>query len=421
MFTLARWVCLGLLLVLTAVPVLSAEPTAPLRVATFQCDVTPPIGHWLYAHPLKTIEYPLLAKGVVLEQAERRYVLCAIDWCVLSCGAHTFLRQMLADGADTQLPNTTIHCVHVHTAPILDSDAKRLLETVEDPPAYYEPAFLERVADSLAEAVKAATSRFQSCDRIGVSQAKVDRVASNRRIMVDGKIRWRGSSGGRNAKLAELPEGIIDPFVKTITFANGSKPIVRLHYYATHPQSFYRDARASYDFVGMAREKLQKSDGAFQIYFTGCGGDVAAGKYNNGTPEARQRLYERLLAGMQASVAASKYQSVAPLVWRTADIFLPPKNVPDYNPEAFRKTLDDRKQTASRRIWAARRVAFYDRKDPDCHQLVADRQRPYRSSPWRAGTRVSAFRAAPAGRCLRGRGWLRRRMYQLYLYRQHVC
>ena len=67
-----------------------------------------------------------------------------------------------------------------------------------------------------------------------------------------------------------------------------------MHYYATHPQSFYRDARASYDFVGMAREKLQEEEGVFQIYFNGCGGDVAAGKYNDGTREARQGLFDRL-------------------------------------------------------------------------------------------------------------------------------
>ena len=70
----------------------AASEPANLRVATFQCDVTPPIGHWLYAHPLKTVEHPLLAKGIVLEQAGTRYVLCAIDWCVLSNESHARFR-----------------------------------------------------------------------------------------------------------------------------------------------------------------------------------------------------------------------------------------------------------------------------------------------------------------------------------------
>ena len=46
------------------------------------------------------------------------------------------------------------------------------------------------------------------------------------------------------------------------------------------------------------------------------------------------------------------------------DLVLPPKNVPGYNPETFRTTLLDREQTPSRRIWAARRVAFYQRREP---------------------------------------------------------
>jgi hypothetical protein len=310
------------------------------------------------------VEHPLLAKGVVIQEGDTRYVLCVIDWCVLSGGAHSLLRQTMAAAAATDPANSAIQCVHVHTAPIIDTDAKRLLAKAGNPPAYYDPAFLDKVAVDLADAVQNALERLEPWDRIGISQAKVDRVASHRRIMVDGKIRWRGSSGGRNPALAELPEGTIDPFVKTITFARGEKPIVRLHYYATHPQSFYRDARASYDFVGMAREKLQQEEGVFQIYFTGCGGDVAAGKYNNGTREARQRLYERLLAGMKASAEATEYRPVAPIVWRTVDLVLPPKNEPGYNAEKFRRDLLDQEKDPAKRIWAARRVAFYERVEP---------------------------------------------------------
>ena len=183
----ARRILGGMVLALTMVGSLRAEPTEALRVATFQCDVTPPIGHWLYRHPLKTIEHPLLAKGIVLEQDNQRYVLCAIDWCVLSGGAHALLRQKMAAGAATAPANTALQCVHVHSAPIIDAEAKGLLAGVEDAPEYYDPGFLKRVADGLKKAVQDAVSRLAPCDRIGISQAKVDRVASDRRIMVDGR------------------------------------------------------------------------------------------------------------------------------------------------------------------------------------------------------------------------------------------
>jgi hypothetical protein len=48
--------------------------SAGLRLATFCCDVTPPVdGHPLiWVLPMKTVEDPLLAKGVVLDDGNRR-------------------------------------------------------------------------------------------------------------------------------------------------------------------------------------------------------------------------------------------------------------------------------------------------------------------------------------------------------------
>src|ERR1035438_3662574 len=57
---------------------------APLRVATFRCDVTPWPGETLvWTAKLVKVEEPLLAKGIVLEDGTNRYVLCALDWCLL--------------------------------------------------------------------------------------------------------------------------------------------------------------------------------------------------------------------------------------------------------------------------------------------------------------------------------------------------
>ena len=119
--------------------------------------------------------------------------------------------------------------------------------------------------------------------------------------------------------MAALPEGLIDPLLKTVTFARGDKPVVRLHYYATHPQSFYGDPRVSMDFAGLAREKLEREEGIPQVYFTGCAGDIAAGKYNDGTPRARDELTRRLWAGMKAAAAATQF---SPLGTSSGERFL---------------------------------------------------------------------------------------------------
>ena len=259
---------------------------ARLRVATFRCDVTPPVGEAIYSsyQPLAVVEHPLLAKGIVLEDAGRRYVLCAVDWCELCNSTHLLFRSEMAAAAETDVSCVAVQTVHQHTAPMGDADAFKLLEEVENPPPHLPVAFFDEVAGRLAVAVRQSLGRLEPFDAFGKGKARVERVASSRRVVGDdGRIRVRWSSC-KDPELRAEPEGYIDPMLKTITLARGEQPLVRMHYYAVHPQSFYGDPRASYDFPGIARERLQEKEGVFQIYFTGCAGDVTAGKYNDGSP-----------------------------------------------------------------------------------------------------------------------------------------
>jgi hypothetical protein len=176
----------------------------------------------------------------------------------------------------------------------------------------------------------------------------------------DGKVRIRWSSC-RDPALRAEPEGNIDPMLKTISFLRGSKPLVRLHYYATHPQSFYGDPRASYDFPGIARQRLETKEGVFQIYFTGCAGDVAMGKYNDRSRRARDELTDRLYAGMEAAAASTRLAAVERLRWQSAPLLLPLRTDAGYRIEENRAKMADAKLSAVERIRAATRVAFAER------------------------------------------------------------
>jgi hypothetical protein len=90
--------------------------------------------------------------------------------------------------------------------------------------------------------------------------------------MKDGRLVTRFSSA--DAALRELPEGKIDPWLRTVTLFEGENPRVWLHFYATHPQSFYGGGIAAPDVPGLARKRLEKEEGIPHIYFTGCGGEV---------------------------------------------------------------------------------------------------------------------------------------------------
>jgi hypothetical protein len=164
--------------------------------------------------------------------------------------------------------------------------------------------------------------------------------------------------------LRDEPEGLIDPMLKTITLARRDKPLVRLHYYASHPQSFYHDPRVTYDFPGMAREALEKTEGVFQVYFTGCGGDVLVGKYNDGTPATRDKFAQRLLAGMEAAVAATQWAPAESIPWRSTEVNLPLYTGPERTVAANRSRMADPKlDPGSRLELGAMLVAFADRID----------------------------------------------------------
>jgi hypothetical protein len=341
-----------------------AHATPVFRLATFRVDATPPAGEPLiWSVPLVKVEEPLWAKGIVLEDGTTRYVLCAIDWCEITNGSELTFRRKLAAAAGTDPSRVAIQTVHQHAAPYADSDAHKLLDQAPDPPLHLSNKLLEDLTDRLADAIKKSLAQLQAFDRIGTGEAKVDRVASTRRIHgPDGKIIVRYSDGGADPELAAAPEGFIDPLLKTITLASGNKPLVRLHYYATHPQTFCCDGRASSDFVGIARETLERNEKVFQIYFTGCAGNVTAGKYNDGTPAAREGLSQRLLAGMEASIASTRFAPARQLKWRTVPLVLPLRADPGYTVADFRRRLEDPKGNPGSRVYlGAMALAFAER------------------------------------------------------------
>jgi hypothetical protein len=160
-----------------------------------------------------------------------------------------------------------------------------------------------------------------------------------------------------------MPDGNIDPWLKTVTFARGDKALVRLHYYATHPQSFYGDPRASYDFPGIAREAIQAEENVFQVYFNGCGGDITAGKYNDGSRSARDELASRLAQGMRESIAATRFQPAASIRWRTAPLRLVPRTDPGYTETDYRNRMTNPQLNPSVRIYrGAMPLAFLARQ-----------------------------------------------------------
>ena len=83
--------------------------------------------------------------------------------------------------------------------------------------------------------------------------------------------------------------------VSLLGFWNENVPIALLSSYACHPQSYYRLGIPSPDFPGIARFiRGQDVNSAMHVHFNGAGGNIAAGKYNDGSQPNRMNLATRL-------------------------------------------------------------------------------------------------------------------------------
>lgn len=332
---LAR-VLLGLALVLSA-GVSPAQEAPALRVAVFDVDATPPLGAEMAYDPVKRLdELTLRCRGIVLLEAEKPFghgrkpiVLCAVDWIGIANEGHDAFRDGLAAAAGTTRDRVAVHALHQHDAPGCDFTAERIIREMGlTTYGRFEGTFHRQVIARAAVAVKAALATAQPATHYGWGSAEVKEVASNRRIKgADGKIRATRYTATKDPALRAEPEGVIDPQVSLLSFWNGEKPIAILSYYACHPQSYYRLGIPSPDFPGIARfVRGQAVPEALHVHFNGAGGNIGAGKYNDGARENRMVLATRLAEGMKQALTSTEKRPLAAgdLGWQTEPVKLPP-------------------------------------------------------------------------------------------------
>lgn len=339
-----------------------------LYLATFSSDATPPLGHPLcggWIEPVRGFDDSLNLVGVVLMGMGAPVVLAALDWCGLRNEAFRTWRKALADAAHTVPENVEIHCVHPHNAPFADVEAQKLLESAPGAPANMDLKFFDRAVNRSAEALKNALKSSRRITQLGTGQAKVDRVASNRRVLgPDGKVKFTRTSATKDPAARAEPEGLIDPYLRTLSFWDDDKPLAGLHYYATHPMSYYGDGRVSADFCGLARRKRQAEDERIiQIYFTGCAGNVTAGKYNDGAKENRSILRDRIHAAMVEAWKTTRKNAIDGWTWRVEPVKLPPRKEASFGEQESRKALNDETATKAKRGNAALQLSWLKRQD----------------------------------------------------------
>lgn len=343
----------------------AAEKATGLRIAPFRFDVTPPVGHPLcggWITPVVDCEDALEAIGYVLLGAGKPIVVCAVDWTGLLNEAHLAWRTALAQAAGTTPERVAVQCVHQHDAPFVCLRGEELVAQQNVGLSLVQLPFFKDCLNRAGEAVKAALPHSRAITHIAQGEGKVDKVASNRRVAIgpDGKVSKMRGSACKDAELIALTEGLIDPMLKTVAFYEGDEKVLACHYYATHPMSHYGKGHVSSDFVGLARKQRQKDEpDCTHIYFTGASGNIAAGKYNDGSPEARVQLTQRIYEGIVTSEKNLKPQPITQVKWQTHDL-LPAVN-PVFTQAGERASLADAKNSPANRIRSAMRLGWMER------------------------------------------------------------
>lgn len=334
----------------------------PIRVGIFEVDASPPIGSPLAYDPTKEVQMPLSCRGVVILGGDKPIVLCAVDWIGIGNDGNKQFREKLAEAAGTTPDHVAVHTLHQHDAPRCDFSADALAREHGIVKVRYDSEFNHKVLAEAAKAVRVAKEKGVPVTHVGTGSGTVEKVASNRRILgPDGKVQFVRYTATRDAKLRAMPEGLIDPKVKLVGFWDNDKPVAVLTYYATHPQSYYRTGKANPDFPGIARELREKDSKTFHVHFAGAGGNIGAGKYNDGSPENRQVLADRLAAGMKAAWDSVKKVPVtaADLDWQVEPVRLPVAK--HLNEAKLRNELADTDGDPSQRSYAATRLAWLQR------------------------------------------------------------
>lgn len=339
-----RRAALGGLMGLTGLAAWPRPARADFRLATFTADVTIPLGHPCMGGgiaPAREVVDPLFARGLVLLGADQPLVVVSVDWCEIRNEAHDRWRAALAEAAGTVPERVLVSSVHQHDAPVADLEAERLLREAGAKGSVCDPEFHEKAVTAVARALRASLATARPTTHVGTGRARVDRVASNRRYLTpDGKPTFGRTSATRDVYARDQPEGAIDPWLRALSFWDGDEPLAALSVYAVHPMSYYGQGGVSADFVGLARERRQDAAPAtFQIYASGCSGNVTAGKYNDGAPANRPALADRMRDAMERAFADTQRHPLDRVRFRSISYKLPPRDGPGFTAEDLHRRL----------------------------------------------------------------------------------
>ncbi|GAA3408426.1 hypothetical protein ACFFNY_13025 [Paenibacillus hodogayensis] len=273
-------------------------------------DMTPKPGtltSLFIGRPLERIVTPLQAKICLIGTGELSTAIVSLDTTSLYSCVIEDIRRTVAAVTGTAPDKIIVVSTHTHSSPYLHRAGQDYLEQKQL--RFLDSDYYESVLRSVEKAALDALAELGPVD-VHSSSGVVSEVACNRRVpLPDGSIGIRFGRGVSD-ELRGYPDGLIDPEVQCLWFADKSGQIVgSLVNYACHATSFNQFYDICWDYPGFATEDIERKIGGISLFLQGCAGNISPGKYTVGEPLEDCRSMGRRVA----DAAHGSFRSAKPV------------------------------------------------------------------------------------------------------------
>jgi hypothetical protein len=260
-----------------------------MRAAFYECDVTPPLGGFLWGHYKEAyamdVHTRLYAKAVVVEDEGEYAALLVIDSCALPHEIHDIVTKRVYEYTGITADKICVSANHTHSgAPVFDSPE---IGCYAD--ATYKDVFFRRCAD----AIILAYNRLDDV-KVSFSTTEVTGPCFNRNY-----LRQNGTYGTQPAPTSVRPLDGVDEELPALMFEQNGQPIGAIISYALH-QCLTNEANRGYsgDYAAILSEKLKEKygDDFVSLFLVGTCGDVNHLNPNPGIERFNYKTLGPLLA-----------------------------------------------------------------------------------------------------------------------------
>lgn len=316
-----------------------------LQAAIVGFDITPEIhpqhGAWGTTPSLTTIDEPLLARCIVLEQDRKRLVWFGSDLCGNAVWETDEIRQEVADALNLPHEHLIWSTSQTHSSPTLPG-SEMCGGSGVTARGKLDPQFVDaqrhRLMNAYKEAARAAIDSLQPVN-IHVGKGHCNSMSYNTRFpMPTGGVKF-----SRHHEEGLQSEKYFDPTIGLVRFDNAQgRPLGMIFNFCCHPATMIDNTVVSPDWVGEARRHVEQViNGAPAMYVQGFCGDVNC-YHIFGTPAQARRNGKRLGRSAARAMANLIPVKAEPLCFAFKSITLPCR--PMYSREELEEHISARLQ-----------------------------------------------------------------------------